>query len=107
VGAFEVADATPLDVIDREGADAARRLLPMEVLLPSLPAVRLTDTGEARARHGNLLALHHVTAWEEAPAPAAQNHAQPVRYRVLSAAGELMAIAEAGPHGLQPAIVLV
>ena len=107
VGAFDVADAAPLDLIERDGAEAAARVLPMELLLPSLPAVRLTEAGETRARHGNLLALHHVSTWEDAPAEAPSSGAQPVRYRVLSSDGTLMAIAEATPQGLQPQIVLM
>ena len=107
VGAFDVADATPLDVIDREGAEAAGRVLPMELLLPSLPAVRVSEAGERRARHGNVLGLTHVAAWEDAPAGVSPSLTQPVRYRVLSPEGALMAIAEATPQGLQPVIVLM
>ena len=106
-GAFEVSDAVPLDVIDREGRDAAARMLPIETLLPSLPAVILTEAGEVRARHGNVLALHHVATWEDAPAGIAERApSAPVRYRVIGAGGALLAIADATPAGLQPTIVL-
>jgi tRNA pseudouridine55 synthase len=104
-GAFDLADAAPLDVIEREGRDAAARLLPMEMLLPSLPAVRLSEAGEKRARHGNVLGLTHVASWEDAPAGVPQTAAQPIRYRVLSADGALIAIAAVTPQGLQPTIV--
>jgi tRNA pseudouridine55 synthase len=106
VGGFDVADAAPLDIIDREGRDAAARLLPMEALLPSLPAVHLTEAGETRARHGNVIGLTHVGRWEDAPAAVAPAPGTPVRYRVLSPAGALIAIAEATPAGLQPRIVV-
>jgi tRNA pseudouridine55 synthase len=112
VGAFDVAGATPLDVIDREGRDAGARLLPMEGLLPHLPAVTLTDEGERRARHGNTLGMAHVARWDEAGAnlptnlPTFQPSNDPVRYRVLAPEGSLLAIAEATPAGLQPCIVL-
>jgi tRNA pseudouridine55 synthase len=107
VGGFDVADAVALDTIDRGGREAAARLLPMETLLTSLPAVRLTAQGEVRAQHGNVLALQHVERWEEAPAAIAERDAaQPVRYRVLAGDGSLLAIAEATPAGLQPTIVL-
>ncbi|HUF23957.1 MAG TPA: tRNA pseudouridine(55) synthase TruB [Vicinamibacterales bacterium] len=107
VGGFDVEDAVALDVVDREGRAAAARMLPMQTLLPSLPAVTLTEAGETRARHGNVLGLTHVAKWEEAPG-GAPNPApgQPVRYRVLDEEGRLMAIAEATPAGLQPFIVL-
>lgn len=106
VGGFDVDDAVPLDVVDREGRDAAARMLPMETLLPTLPAVTLTEAGETRARHGNVLGLAHVAKWQEAPAGANPALGQPVRYRVLDGSGQLMAIAEATPAGLQPFIVL-
>ncbi|MEX2270679.1 MAG: tRNA pseudouridine(55) synthase TruB [Vicinamibacterales bacterium] len=106
VGGFDVDDAVPLDIVDREGRETAARLLPMEALLTSLPAVRLTEQGEVRARHGNVLALTHIATWEasvEALAPAA---GQPVRYRVFAQDGSLLAIAEATPAGLHPTTVL-
>lgn len=106
VGGFDVADATPLDVIDREGRDAAARLLPMEALLTALPAVQLTETGEVRARHGNVLALAHVAKWETPEEGVMPAEGEPVRYRVLARDGSLLAIANATPAGLHPAIVL-
>jgi len=107
VGGFDVEDAVPLDLVDREGRDAAARMLPMETLLPALPAVTLTEAGETRARHGNVLGLTHVAKWQEAPG-GAPNPApgQPIRYRVMDGDGRLVAVAEATPAGLQPFIVL-
>jgi tRNA pseudouridine55 synthase len=106
VGGFDVGDAVPLDVVDREGRGAAERLLPMDALLTSLPAVRLTEGGEVRARHGNMIGMADIAKWEatgEAVAPAADG---PVRYRVLAGDGSLLAIAEATDAGLHPRIVL-
>ncbi len=111
-GGFSVEDAVPLDAVEREGEAAASRLLPMETLLPSLPAVTLTAQGETRARHGNVLATEHVARWEDAPAAVPAGPADPaavpgpIRYRVLGADGALLAVAEASPAGLQPFIVL-
>jgi len=107
VGGFDVASAVTLDTVEREGAGAAARLLPAGMLLPGLPAVRLTEDGEKRARHGNILALNHVAKWEDAPAEIAARRAdEPVRYRILSPDGSLLAIAEATSAGLQPFLVL-
>jgi len=107
VGPFEVADAVPLDTVDREGRGAEARLLPMDVLLPGLPSVRLTEAGEVRVRHGNVLGLTHVAKWEEGGAGALKPaEGEPVRYRVFGQDGSLLAIAEATPAGLQPKIVL-
>ena len=106
-GAFDVSDAVPMDVIDREGPGAAAaRLMPMEALLPSLPAVTLTETGETRARHGNILRLEHIAKWEPVDPVVPPVPAVPIRYRVLSPDGALVAIGEASPAGIHPYIVL-
>lgn len=104
VGAFDVREAVPLDTLERDTREAAAaRLLPMEALLPELPSVTLTETGAVRASHGNALGMEHVSTWKgETPA----SPAGPVRYRVLSPEGMLVAIAEASPAGLKPCIVL-
>lgn len=106
VGGFDVEDAVALDLLEREPREAAgARILPMEALVPSLPAVQTTGAGEVRVRHGNVLGLSHVAKWDEATA-VAPAPGQPVRYRVLGTDGRLLAIAEARPEGLQPVIVL-
>ncbi len=103
VGAFDVANAVPLDLLEREDGDAAAaRLLPMESLLPDLPSVTLTEDGLRRASHGNVLGMAQVARWNGEPQGSG-----PVRYRVLSPEGALVAIAEATPAGLQPMTVLV
>ena len=111
VGAFDVAQAAPLDVIEREAGDAAAaRLLPMEALLPELPSVVLTHDGQRRASHGNVIGMAHVAKWHDPVVPAVPQVPDvpggPVRYRVLDPEGALVAIAEATPAGLQPCIVL-
>ncbi|MDQ3169707.1 MAG: tRNA pseudouridine(55) synthase TruB [Acidobacteriota bacterium] len=110
VGAFDVTNAVPLDVLEREGGDAAAaRLLAMESLLPDLPSVTLTEDGLRRASHGNVLGVAHVSRWSDAASgsgPLQSAAAGPIRYRVLSPEGALLAIAQANPGGLQPVIVL-
>ncbi|MDQ3070381.1 MAG: tRNA pseudouridine(55) synthase TruB [Acidobacteriota bacterium] len=107
VGRFSVGDAAALGALERDGSDAAAaRMLPMDALLPSLPSVRLTEPGEVRARHGNLLRLTDVARWEAAAGDGPQAPG-PVRHRVHGTDGSLIAIAEATPAGLQPKIVLV
>lgn len=102
-GPFQVDDAVTLDVLTREDRESARaRVLPMERLLPELSAVTLTEAGERRARHGNTLGSEHVARWEDRPRGAGG----PVRYRVLSGQGQLIAVAEASPAGLRPFLVL-
>jgi tRNA pseudouridine55 synthase len=106
VGGFDIEDAVPLDVVDREGRDAAARMLPIDTLLPTLPSVTLTEAGEKRARHGNVLALNHIARWEEPGEALTPAGGAPARYRVFAQDGSLLAIADATPAGLHPAIVL-
>ena len=88
----------PLDVLEREGAGAASRLIPLERLLPAIPSVVLTEDGVRRALHGNTLP------------PSAHESELPIapRVRLLDGAGQLVGIAELEPGGLlHPVIVLM
>ncbi len=98
-GAFGLEDAAPLDVIEAEGPAASGRLIPMERLLPDVPAVTLTESGSRRALHGNLLSPADL-----AGAPPV---AEAERVRLFDRGGALLGIAEPAPGGLlHPAIVL-
>jgi len=97
-GAFEDADAVPLDTIVREGPATAGRLIPMERLLPDLPSVLLNEQGVKRASHGNAIGPQD---FESAP-PISP------RLRLLDRDGGLLGIAEPVDGGfLHPLIVLV
>lgn len=106
-GAFAEASATPLEAIERESLDAARLIIPLERLLPDVPAVVLNERGIRRAAHGNELALQDLAD----PRPtvrAAIEDASQGRWRLLDSTGLLLAIAESRPGGLlHPVIVLV
>ncbi len=89
----------PLDDLEAEGVAAAPRLVPLERLLPAIPAVVLTEDGVRRALHGNVLppSAHDVGAAADGSCAA------PGR-----APGALLGIAELEPGGLlHPVIVLV
>jgi tRNA pseudouridine55 synthase len=96
-----LARAVSLDLLVEEPGEAARRMVPLEDLLPHLPAARLAETGERKARHGNDLAAGDCV--EPAPALPPGTHV-----RLFSREGRLVAIATAaGPGGvLHPAVVL-
>jgi tRNA pseudouridine55 synthase len=99
-GAFELGDATPLEIIEAEGPGASGRLIPMERLLPEFPAVTLTEAGAKRALHGSLLSPGDVAG--------ALPGAEAGRVRLLDGAGVLLGIAEPAAGGLlHPAIILV
>jgi tRNA pseudouridine55 synthase len=102
-GAFEDADAVPLDTIVREGAVAAQRLIPLDRLLTELPSVVLTDDGVRRASHGNALGPQDL----HPPSPDGLLAAS-TRLRLLNRHGGLLGIAEPVDGGfLHPLIVLV
>jgi tRNA pseudouridine55 synthase len=98
-GNFRLADAAPLDVIVQEGPLAVSRLIPIDRLLPELPAVVLSEQGVRRASHGNTLGQGDVLE----PPPQIGN-----RLRLIDGAGALLGIAEPLDSGLlHPVVVLV
>ena len=102
-GRFTLDDAVPLAGVVEAGAAAAARLVPLDVLLPELPGVVVTERGARRAAHGNPLGVSDVE-----PATGARGPVHAARVRVLDSAGRLLAIAEPHPGGaLHPRIVLV
>ena len=100
-GEFALDDAVTLGVLAGEPAIAARRVLPMERLLPRLPAVTVTAEGEKRVSHGRVVEPAHVA--EGLPSGAAE------WVRVIGPSGMLLALARPGkPAGaLHPSVVLM
>jgi len=99
-GDFEVGDAIPLELVEREGQAAAARLVPIDRLLASMPAVVVTEQGAARTRHGNDLRPEDLISRPEALLG---------RVRVVDMRGALLAIGEPAskPGLLHPGIVVV
>lgn len=99
-GGFGLEQAVPLEVVEREGPAALERALPLDQALPYLPAVRLSDEGARRARHGALVG----------PGDMAERLEQGVAdtVRLLAPEGTLIALARAsGTAGsLHPFVVL-
>lgn len=103
-GSFDESSAVRLDAIESEGPDASRRLVPLSLLLPHLPAVVLNERGIRRATHGNDVTSADLA--ESGPPETAPGIE--VRWRLLDGAGMLLGIAERSPAGLlHPVIVLV
>ena len=104
-GSFDEGSSTPLEVIEHEGMEAGRRLIPLERLLPDIPAVTLNDRGLKRATHGNEVAADDVVSWGREAGASADDG---TRCRLLDQSGSLVGIAESRPDGLlHPVIVLV
>ena len=104
-GAFGIAEATALEVVESEGLRAAERIVPLDALLPELPAVA-AHRGWRQARlprqryqsGGRGLA---GARWRDAEGPATS-------IRLLDPSGRLLGIARQGAGGaLRPAVVLV
>ena len=110
-GDFTLSDAIGLDLLDRSPQEAAARVIPLAALLPSLPAVTLTQEGASLAARGGFIGPSQVAAALPAFPPAG-------RVRLLHPDGHLVAIAEAragaagghsggiSRHFLHPGIVL-
>ena len=112
-GRFHVDQAATLDVLDRAGAAAAERLIPLNSLLADLPAVTLTPEGLRRAANGNSLGPGHAATGFPRPAEGGDSPSFPRRkaavpfFRVLGASGEVLAVAEGRADGLlHPLLVL-
>ena len=106
-GPFGLNDAVTLDVIEREGEDAKRRLVPLGQLLPELPGVVVTDRGSRLATHGNMLspAEMETSAEQDVRGPAREPGR---RVKVFNRQGTLLAIAVVdSTSALHPKIVLV
>lgn len=99
-GAFRVEDATSLDDADRLGPGLEPRLISLAEALPDLPAVRLSEGGLARVRHGNPIGPQFVEGgW--APAGAGLT-----KIRLLDETGALIALADLRGGLLHPSVVL-
>jgi tRNA pseudouridine55 synthase len=115
VGSFTERDAVSLEAVAGGGFAVESRLVPLERLLPDLPAVVLTEEGAKRAGHGNAVGPAHLTiapnaqhGQQGAASCGGKEAAPPLRVRLLDASGALLEIGDRRADGLlHPAIVLV
>jgi tRNA pseudouridine55 synthase len=100
-GPFTLAQAEPLESVLRERAGALRAIVPMQHLLPELPALPLAAAGLARVRHGQA-----VRPGDLSSAPPAGRVAYA---RLLAPDGTLAAVAAPASDAaaLQPVVVLI
>ncbi len=109
-GSFTLEQAVPLQDALREGLDIASRLIPLNDLLPDLPAVVLNEGGVRRATHGNSLGPEHIAPAKKGAASFPTKEAAPFsgNLRLVDPSGALLGIGEWQAGGLlHPAIVLV
>jgi tRNA pseudouridine55 synthase len=115
-GGFDEAGSVALAAVEAEGRGASRWMIPLDRLLPHVPAVVLNERGVRRATHGNDVAPGDLAPGKppgtEIP-PAAgfegtDAAGDPRQWRLLDEGGALLGIAESRPGGaLHPVIVLV
>jgi tRNA pseudouridine55 synthase len=108
-GSFVEKDAVSLTAVEKERHDAARWILPLEQLLPDIPAVVLSDRDRARVTHGADVApaLSFVERADDGN-PRLLVGADVTHRRLFDTGGRLVALAEMRPGGfLHPVIVLV
>jgi tRNA pseudouridine55 synthase len=118
-GEFGLEGAVSLDELSRDDSredQLASWLIPMEQLLPGLPAVRLTGEGLLRVSHGRMVeAADLVAPGPKDPAYAAETSRRagpldpPEWVRLLDPGGALVALATPGvaPGSLHPSVVLI
>ena len=117
-GRFGLEASLPLEDLERDTESARSRLIPLEALVPELPAVHLNARGAERASHGNFLRPEDLrergTVPDFATPGTGPDFATPGtgplgrRVRVFDQDGRLIAIADLGADGLlRPSIVLV
>ena len=104
-GDITLAEALPLDVVERDRTRAEAAVIPLSRMLPALSAVVLTPEGVRRAGHGREIRpndLVKVTGSSSPPTGADW-------LRLVDEGGELIGLAEPGktPGLLHPSVVLM
>jgi tRNA pseudouridine55 synthase len=99
-GPFTLADALPLAALEDDPGGALAKAVPMERLMPDLPAVRLDEESARRAGHGNEIPPPAGFEW---PAAAGARAA-----RLFAPDGSLLGVARPSSRAgfLHPAVVL-
>ena len=100
-GQFGLDGAITLAEAEADAGRATASILPLETLLPQLPAVTLNDRGIWRVTHGNEVGPGDIAARAAVPPPEG-------RCRLFDGGGRLLGIGEPRPGGLlHPILVLV
>ena len=115
-GEFGIDEATSMRHLD----EAVDMLIPMDRLLPNLPAVTVTSEGLLRVAHGRMLEPGHLTPGPKDPANEPGRAYEPRRagptdppepewVRVFDPGGALVALATPGDStgSLHPSVVLI
>jgi tRNA pseudouridine55 synthase len=104
-GEFALADAMTMDRLQSADREWTAHVMPLERLLPGLPATTVTDEGRRRVSHGQDLLDAHVV--KNTP-PGADMRGQEW-VRLLDSEGRLLGLGTSGASAgsLHPAVVLI
>jgi tRNA pseudouridine55 synthase len=109
-GPYDLPQAVTLAALEDAAGrgEAGRFLIPLERLLPELPALPVLPEAEGRVRNGSPLEAAHLGAPLPAPGPSPAKGPAAGVVRLVSASGRLLALARPGPEGasLHPFLVL-
>jgi tRNA pseudouridine55 synthase len=97
---FDISQAIPLEEAEALGPGLAGRLLSPADALPHLPAVRITELGLVRIRHGNAIGPDQLEGHALPPAST------PGPIRLLAGDGQLVALGHSRGGALHPVVVL-
>jgi len=112
-GEFTLNGGIGLDLLVGDAVAAAARVVPLENLLPTIPALTVTSEGEKRVAHGRTVENAHVQATAaSADVAGGGDERRAVSsdwVRLLSPAGTLLALARPERHSgaLHPSVVLI
>jgi tRNA pseudouridine55 synthase len=103
---FRLADAVPLDMLERDPSRGLDAFVAMDRLLAHLPAAVLSPRGAERAAHGNAVSGPDIL--RRLPGVEPVDTAPEAPIRLLDDAGALLAIAKRGSGAaLHPVVVLI
>ncbi len=105
-GEFAIEEAVCLAGLEGGAEDLLARVIPIDRMLPWMPAAHLRAGAVERVGHGNPVTRDEVERWEEGSRPGGRE------VRLLGPGGRLLAIARHAEEGtgkglLQPTVVLV
>jgi tRNA pseudouridine55 synthase len=108
-GDFTLDGAATLDALGDDADDVTGWLVELDNLLPSVPAVRLTDEGRLRVSHGRVVESTHMATVAQQGGAERHNGTAAGWTRLLDEHGHLIALGQAGdlPGSLHPAVVLI
>jgi tRNA pseudouridine55 synthase len=107
-GRLGLEEAVPFEALVAATSPAMIRVIPLEEMLPDMPAIALTPDGLRRILHGQDVGPEHTSGpWPIAGEPATAS-TPGVSFRLRGPGGELVAIADRSgtPGLLHPAVVL-